>query len=64
MFYFTVYVVALCVKMRYVILCIKRLFIDWLIDDYSAHDREAEYCDERVCLCLSVRDHIFGSSSK
>jgi len=28
---FTVaYVVALCVKMRYVILCIKRLLIDWL----------------------------------
>ena len=26
------YVVALCVKMRYVILCIKRLLIDWLID--------------------------------
>jgi len=25
------YVVALCVKMRYVILCIKRLSIDWLI---------------------------------
>jgi len=22
----------LCVKMRYVILCIKRLLIDWLID--------------------------------
>ena len=26
------YVVALCVKMRYVILCIKRLLIDWLIE--------------------------------
>jgi len=24
--------VALCVKMRYVILCIKQLLIDWLID--------------------------------
>ena len=31
MFYFTLlYVVALCVKMRYVILGIKRLLIDWL----------------------------------
>jgi len=32
---------------------------------YSAPDREAEYCDERVCLSvcvyLSVRDHIFGT---
>ena len=27
---------------------------------YSAPDRGAEYCDERVCVCLSVRDHIFG----
>jgi len=29
---------------------------------YSAPDRRAEYCDERVCLsvCLSVRD-IFGT---
>ena len=26
---------------------------------YSAPDRGAEYCDERVCVCLSVRDHIF-----
>jgi len=25
---------------------------------------EAEYCDERVCVCvcLSVRDHIFGTA--
>jgi len=30
--YVLLYVVALCVKMRYVILCIKRLLIDWLID--------------------------------
>ena len=31
---------------------------------YSAPDRRAEYCDERVCLCvwLSVRDHIFGTT--
>ena len=30
----------------------------------SAHNRGAEYCDERVCLsvCLSVRDHIFGTT--
>ena len=27
--YVLLYVVALCVKMRYVILCIKRLLIDW-----------------------------------
>ena len=27
---------------------------------YSAPDRGAEYCDERVCVCLSFRDHIFG----
>ena len=27
-------------------------------------DMGAEYCDERVCLsvCLSVRDHIFGTT--
>jgi len=33
-------------------------------DDYSAPDKGAEYCDERVCLseCLSVRDHIFGTT--
>ena len=30
--YVLLYVVALCVKMRCVILCIKRLLIDWLID--------------------------------
>jgi len=31
---------------------------------YSAPDRRAEYCDERVCLSvyLSVRDHIFGTT--
>jgi len=37
---------------------------------YSAPDREAGYCDERVCLCvrvcvcvcLSVYDHIFGTT--
>jgi len=32
---------------------------------YSAADRGAEYCDERVCLsvCLSVRrDHIFATA--
>jgi len=33
---------------------------------YSAPVRGAEYCDERVCLsvsvCLSVRDHIFGTT--
>jgi len=37
-------------------------------DCYSTADREAEYCDERVCLsgcvcvCLSVHDHIFGTT--
>ena len=32
--------------------------------NYSAPDRSAEYCDERVCLCvcLSVRDHIFETT--
>jgi len=37
------------------------------ISIYSAPDRAAQYCDERVCLSLSlspcffsVRDHIFG----
>jgi len=33
---------------------------------YSAAEREAEYCDERVsicvCVCLSVRDHILGTA--
>jgi len=34
---------------------------------YSAPNTGAEYCDERVCLsvclCLFVRDHIFGTTS-
>jgi len=36
--------------------------------NYSAADSGAEYCDERVCLsvsvcvCLCVRDHIFGTT--
>ena len=30
--------------------------------DYSASDMGAEYCDEHVCVCLSVRDHIFGTT--
>jgi len=34
--------------------------------DYSAPDRGAEYCNERLCLsvsvCLSVHDHIFGTT--
>jgi len=34
---------------------------------YSAPDRGAEYCDERVCLSVcvffSVRDHTFGTTS-
>jgi len=31
---------------------------------YSARDRGAEHCDERarVCVCLSVRDHIFRTA--
>ena len=31
---------------------------------YSAPGRGAEYCDGRVCLsaCLSVRDHVFGTT--
>ena len=33
---------------------------------YSAPDRGAEYCDDRVCLsvcvCLSVREHISGTT--
>jgi len=37
---------------------------------YSAPDRRAVYCDESgclsvclsVCVCLSVRDHIFGTT--
>jgi len=29
---------------------------------YSAPDRGAEYCDERVYVCLSVRDHIFETT--
>jgi len=36
-----------------------------LIRPYSARDRAAEYCDERVCLfgcVLSVCDHIFGTA--
>ena len=31
--------------------------------NYSARDRGVEYYDERVCVCLSVRDHIFGTTS-
>jgi len=29
---------------------------------YSAPDRGAEYCDERVCVCMSVRDDIFATT--
>jgi len=25
-------------------------------------DTAAEYCDERVCMCLSLRDHILGTA--
>ena len=38
------------------------------VANYCAPDSGAEYCDERVCLCvcrcacLSVRDHIFGNA--
>jgi len=28
---------------------------------YSAPDTGAKYCDECVCVCLSVRNHIFGT---
>jgi len=33
-------------------------------NNYSATDRGEEYCVERVCLCvcLSVRDHLFGTT--
>jgi len=38
----------------------------WWLDYYSATDRGAEYCDERVCLSIrvfvSVRDNIFGTA--
>jgi len=27
---------------------------DRMVNNYSAPDRGAEYCDERVCLCVSV----------
>jgi len=33
-----------------------------LLNTDFAPDRRAEYCDERVCLCLSVRDHILGTT--
>jgi len=29
---------------------------------YSATNRGTEYCDERVCVCLSVHDHVFGNT--
>jgi len=28
--------------------------------DYSDSDGGNEYCDEHVCVCLFVLDHIFG----
>ena len=36
----------------------------WFPAYYSALNRGAEYCDERVCVCVcvSVRDHIFGTA--
>jgi len=36
-----------------------RSVIKWTVPDTAA-----QYCDERVCLCvcLSVRDHIFGTT--
>jgi len=40
--------------------------VSYLFNFYSIPDRGAEYCDERVCpyvsVCLSVRDHIFGTT--
>ena len=35
-----------------------------LFCNYSTPDREAEYCEERVCLCvcLSAHDHIFETT--
>jgi len=29
---------------------------------YSDPERAAEYCDERVCLSVCLRDHIFGTA--
>ena len=31
---------------------------EWSVCHYSATDSSAEYCDEHVCLCVSVHDHI------
>jgi len=59
----TITAVATC----YVFSCIGFNFF-YLNVCYSAPDRRAEYCDERVCLsvclcvCLSVREHIFETA--
>jgi len=52
--YVLLYVVALCVKMRYVIVCIKRLLIDWLIDCLLQHGIVL------ACMCLSECFWLFS----
>jgi len=58
--YVLLYVVALCAKMRYAILCIKQLLIDWLlaasspgseesaIPQWSALNRTVSHCAVKV----------------
>ena len=68
------YVVALCIKMRYVILCIKRLLIDWLIVvksrlmDHLTFNRllnshQSAYCQHHSTetALLYIHDHLVSA---
>jgi len=55
------YVVALCVKMHYVILCIKRLLIDWLIEHCIGNDKEASFT--KTTYTKTTHSHVMHGGS-